>query len=122
MLFCILIRTLKSYLKNFFLKLRCAVNGSLKINSLLLRKVSDFSIECNGHTIKAQRSVKYLGLNLDDQLSGEAIVNSIVQKVNGSLKFLYRQCSFLEENIGNQYARHLFNATWIMHAHLGTPV
>ena len=63
------------------------------------RKVSDFSIECNGHTIKAQRSVKYLVLNLDDQLSGEAIVNSIVRKVNGRLKFLYRQCSFLEEKL-----------------------
>ena len=29
-----------------------------------LRKIGDFSIECNGHTIKAEHSVKYLGLNL----------------------------------------------------------
>ena len=76
-------------------KTECILFGSKR----KLRKVSDFSIECNGHTIKAQRSVKYLGLNLDDQLSGEAIVNSIVQKVNGRLKFLYRQCSFLEEKL-----------------------
>ena len=36
---------------------------------------------------KAKRSVKYLGLTLDDQLTWEATVNSIVQKVNGRLKF-----------------------------------
>ena len=28
---------------------------------------SNFSVEFNGHTIKAQRSMKYLGLTLDDQ-------------------------------------------------------
>ena len=62
-------------------------------------KSNNFSVECNGHTIKAQRLVKYLGLTLDDQLTREAIVNSIVQKVNGRLKFLYRQCNFLEEKL-----------------------
>ena len=36
---------------------------------------------------------------MDYQLTREAIVNSIVQKVNGRLKFLYRQCSFLEEKL-----------------------
>ena len=39
-----------------------------------LRKINIFSIERNGHTIKAQRLEKYLGLTLDDQLTGEAIV------------------------------------------------
>ena len=74
-------------------KTECAFFGSKR----KLRKLDNFSIECNGHSIKAQRSVKYLGLNLDDQLTGETIVNSIVQKVNGRLKFLYRQCSFFEK-------------------------
>ena len=46
-----------------------------------LRKAEEFYIECNGYKIKAQNSVKYLGLNLDNQLSGDAIVNNIVQKV-----------------------------------------
>ena len=68
-------------------KTECILFGSKR----KLRKIGDFSIECNGHTIKAQRSVKYLGLSLDYQLTGEAIVNSIMQKVNGRLKFLYRQ-------------------------------
>ena len=76
-------------------KTECVLFGSKR----KLRKIDNFSIECNGHTIKAQRSVKYLGLNLDDQLTGDTIVNSIVKKVNGRLKFLYRQCSFLEEKL-----------------------
>ena len=76
-------------------KTECILFGSKR----KLRKIGDFSIECNGHTIKAQRSVKYLGLSLNYQLTWEAIVNSIVQKINGRLKFLYRQCSFLEEKL-----------------------
>ena len=76
-------------------KTECIIFGSKR----KLRKINNFSAECNGHTIKAQRSVKYLGLTLDDQLTREAIVNSIVQKVNGRLKFLYRQCNFLEKKI-----------------------
>ena len=47
----------------------------------------------------AQSSVKYLGLNLDNQLTGRAIVNNIVRKVNARLKFLYCQCSFLDEKL-----------------------
>ena len=42
--------------------------------------------------------MKYLGLTLDDQLTGDAIVYSIDQRVNGRLKFLCRQCNVLEEN------------------------
>ena len=49
--------------------------------------------------IKAQNTVRYLGLSLGNQLSGEAIVNNIVEKVNARLKVLYRQCSFLEETL-----------------------
>ena len=76
-------------------KTECIIFGSKRI----LREINNFSVECNGHTIKTQRSVKYLGLTLDDQFTGEAIVNSIVQKVNGRLKFLNRQCNFLEEKL-----------------------
>ena len=62
-----------------------------------LRTVQNFGIECNGHSIQAQTSVKYLGLNLDNFLSEEANANSIIHKVNSRLKFLYRQCSSLNE-------------------------
>ena len=39
-----------------------------------LRKIDNFSIECNGQTIMAQRSVKYHGLNLDDQLTASQLI------------------------------------------------
>ena len=73
-------------------KTECILFGSKR----KLRKTNKFSIECNGHTIKAQNSVKYLELDLDNLLTGETIVNNIVQTVNARLKFLYRQCSFLD--------------------------
>ena len=81
------------------------LTGGLEVSFIIfgskrkLRKINNFSDECNGHTIKAQRSVKYLGLTLYDQLTGEAIVNFIVPRVNGRLKFLYRQYDFLEEKL-----------------------
>ena len=38
-----------------------------------LRKVQNFGIECNGLFIQAQTSVKYLGVNLDNFLSGRQL-------------------------------------------------
>ena len=35
-----------------------------------LNKVKDFIVHCNGHAIKSQKSVKYLGVQLDNDLSG----------------------------------------------------
>ena len=49
------------------------------------RKLSDFkdfSIVCNNHVIKSPDHVKYLGVIIDNCLSGDYIVDSIVQKVN----------------------------------------
>ena len=62
-----------------------------------LSKVKKISIICHEHVIKANHQVKYLGLFIEDKLSGESIVSSIVQKVNNRLKFLYRQARFLDQ-------------------------
>ena len=48
----------------------------------------DFSIICNNHVIKSADHVKYLGVIIGNCLSGDYIVDSIVQKVNSRLKFL----------------------------------
>ena len=58
----------------------------------------DFNISCNGIKIEAQSSVKYLGIMIDQFLSGELIVTNIIKKVNQRLKFLYRykQCLDLQ--------------------------
>ena len=65
-------------------KTECILFGSRR----KLRKVHNFEIECNGHTINAQSSAKYLGVNLNNFLSEETIANSIIGKVNSRLKFL----------------------------------
>ena len=80
-------------------------NGLLIIHCLFIcdtqnlkrkhRKVKDFHIICNDHTNDSTTSVKYLGLNIDNLLSGEIIENSIISKVNAHLKFLHRQSNSL---------------------------
>ena len=65
-----------------------------------IKRVSNFQVSCNNHIISSQKSVKYLGLNIDQSLSGEVIVNNIIKKVNSRLKFLYwmyRQANCLSE-------------------------
>ena len=42
-----------------------------------------------------QIPVKYLGLNIDNFLSGESVVNIILSKLNARLKFLYRHSNSL---------------------------
>ena len=59
-----------------------------------LRRVKDFKVTCNGHTIEHTTSVKYLGLNIDNLLSGELVVNNILSKVNDRLKFMCRHKKF----------------------------
>ena len=97
---------------------KCILYGSKR----KLRKAEEFYIECNGHKIKALNSVKYLGLNLDNQLSGEAIVNNIVQKVNTRLRFLYRQCSCLEEKLRMSVCSALIQCHLDYACSSGTPV
>ena len=84
-------------------KTECTIFGSKR----KLREINNFSVECNGHTIKAKRSVKYLGLTLDDQLTGEAIVTSIVQKSMVGLNFFIDNVTFWRKNLGNPYVLHL---------------
>ena len=62
-----------------------------------LKKVNDFIVKCNGEPIKPASSVKYIGVSLDQSLSGEHIANSIIKKTGDRLKFLYRQALFLNE-------------------------
>ena len=61
-----------------------------------LKEVENFNVECDDHTIQSVKSVKYLGLDLDQSLSGDTIVNNIVKKTGSRLKFLYRQGHFLK--------------------------
>ena len=60
-----------------------------------LRSRSNLNIECKGSKIEPKDKVKYLGAILDQTLSGESMVNSILQRANARLKFLYRKQKFL---------------------------
>ena len=48
----------------------------------------DYSIECQGQTINATTSVKYLGLTIDQYMNGEELGLSIIKRCNSRLKFL----------------------------------
>jgi hypothetical protein len=61
-----------------------------------LRKQEQFTVTCNGHCIKGTNLVKYFGLYINSDLSGETIVNNIISKVNAKLKFLYGQSRLLD--------------------------
>ena len=61
-----------------------------------LKKVKNFEINFQGFVTKTSKNVKYLGLILDQFLSGEKTVNDIVNKVNSRIKFLYRQTHFMK--------------------------
>lgn len=52
-------------------------------------------ISCGGVQLASKKSVRYLGVDLDQSLSAEDICSSIVRKSNSRLKFLYRQAKFL---------------------------
>jgi hypothetical protein len=74
-------------------KTECVIFGTKN----KLKNVNDFQIISNDHVIPSQKSVKYLGLNIDQYVSGEAIAKSVIQKNNSRLKFLYRQAKCLGE-------------------------
>ena len=60
-----------------------------------LMNVQDFHVTCEDISIKRVTKVKYLGLMLDDCLSGESIVYNIIKKASGRLYFLYRHSNIL---------------------------
>jgi hypothetical protein len=39
--------------------------------------ITDFQINCNGHLIKSKSSIKYLGVDIDQNLSGERTAKAI---------------------------------------------
>ena len=55
-----------------------------------LQNVNSFQVICGDSVIKKVKTVKYLGLLLDNNLSCENIVLNIINKCNTRLKFLYR--------------------------------
>ena len=55
-----------------------------------LAKDKRLSIKCNGNEIESGTEVTYLGLTLDQNLSGSSVASKIIKKSTNKLKFLYR--------------------------------
>ncbi|CAL4122815.1 unnamed protein product [Meganyctiphanes norvegica] len=67
-----------------------------KTESILFRsnkkinKVESFEEKCGNETINHVKSVKYFGLQIDNDLTGKSFVNDIIQRANSRLIFVYR--------------------------------
>ena len=58
------------------------------------KNIKKLQIKYGDMQIKQHSKVKYLGCLLDETMSGETVVLSIVNKINIKLKFLYCKNSF----------------------------
>jgi hypothetical protein len=67
-----------------------------------LKKHSELNITCNNTNITATKAVKYLGLDLDQSLSGNNTGTNVIKKAHSRLKCLYRKGKYL-----NQYSKKL---------------
>ena len=45
---------------------------------------------CNGNVIELESTVTYLGVSLDQSLSGDAIASDVLSKTSNKLMHLYR--------------------------------
>ena len=59
-------------------------------SKIKLESESDLNISCKGTDTEPQESDTYLDATLEQCLSGESVVESIIQKANARLKFVYR--------------------------------
>ena len=64
-----------------------------------LNRVCDFDVKYKNHCIMGVTSVKYLGVMLDQDLSGNSMVSNVIAKALGKLKFPYRQGHFLNSEL-----------------------
>ena len=64
-----------------------------------LPNLRDLDIRCGDIKIKQYNQATYLGCILDDTLSGESMATQALGKINGRLKFLYRNEKFLTNSL-----------------------
>ena len=64
-----------------------------------LARVNNFHVTFGTTTIHSKQQIKYLGVILDQHLSGEHMANHAISKISNKLKFLYRQKKFISQVI-----------------------
>ena len=101
-------RTKEELTKNFsmyvhwFLDNKLSIHfGEDKTKSILFstknrkRKIGTLDIKYGDAKIKQYSKVTYLGCELDESFSEEAMALKVINKINGRLKFLYRKNRYL---------------------------
>ena len=63
----------------------------------LIKRQQKLKINYGDIEIEQYDSVKYLGCILDNDLSGESMASNALSKINGRLKFLYRNQNYLDK-------------------------
>ena len=61
-----------------------------------LKKCNKLNVQCNDEVIAPQQCVKYLGANLDQELSGEQHAMNVLKKVSARIKFIYRNSKYFD--------------------------
>ena len=61
-------------------------------------------ISCNSVEISSKSQVKYLGVTIDNDMSGSTMGNSVVKKINSRIEFLYRKGVFRGFNETKMYS------------------
>lgn len=71
------------------LSLHLAKTESILFGSnIKLKSEANLRISCKGTDTEPKESVRYLGATLEQCLSGESMVKSVIQEANARLKFL----------------------------------
>ena len=73
-------------------KTECLLFGS----KIKLKRVSGFHVHCDGREVQRVFFAKYLGVLLDENMSGSSHVPNVIKVAMGRLAFLYRNSSFLD--------------------------
>ena len=60
-----------------------------------LRKCNVLNISCNGVSVKASKTVKYLGVYLDQNMNFNSMGTTLVKKLNTRIRFLFRKQCYL---------------------------
>ena len=79
------------------LSLHIGKTESMVFSSKRKRKDTEgFSIKCGESLVNRVHSVRYLGVMLDDCLSGEGHILMIISKISARISFLYRNAHLLD--------------------------
>ena len=70
-------------------------------------------MQCAGYTITAHKSVKYLGIEIDQHVSGEEVAKYVICKANTRLK-LSTGKNIWTATVVNFFGPHSFNACLII--------